>query len=184
MKRRIRAGPIIHDIRSGLTDSELAEKYNLRPSALHRLFRSLVGAGVVSHEELCQRSALYRETTEQKKRRLRPRVGLSIRLPIYDIGSRSFGIVRDISETGLRVAGITSIEGEIKTFQIPIHMFMNADRMLFMAKCLWVTEKGTKQNYSVAGFELMNLMDADLNGLRNFVKFLLLSKSGEWEVTV
>ncbi len=184
MKRRIRARPIIHDIRSGMSDGELAGKYNLRPSALQRLFRSLVGAEVISHEELCQRSALYRKMIERKKRRLSPRIGLSIGLPIYDMGSRSFGIVRDISETGLRVAGITSIEGEMKAFQLPIDMLMNADRLLFMAKCLWVTEKGTKQKYSVAGFELMNLLDADLNGLRNFVKFLLLSKSGEWEVTV
>ncbi|HTY22659.1 MAG TPA: PilZ domain-containing protein [Desulfomonilaceae bacterium] len=183
MKRRIKAGTIMRDIRSGLTDEELMSKYDLRPGSLQKLFKNLVDSKVVTHAELCQRSDLYRETTEQIKRRRSPRAGLSIRLPIYDLGSGSYGIVRDISETGLRVAGIISSVGETKTFQLPIDKFMNADPLLFMAKCRWVTEKGNKKNYSLAGFELMNLSEEDLNSLRDFVNFLLLNKSGQWEAT-
>ena len=55
---------------------------------------------------------------------------MAVRVPIYDMGSGAIGVLRDISETGLRVAGIESRVGQAKAFQIPIDMFMQADPLL------------------------------------------------------
>ena len=69
-----------------------------------------------------------------------------VHVPIYDIGSGAIGVLRDISETGLRVAGIESKVGQVKTFQIPIDMFMQADPLLIIAECKWVEIKGKTRN--------------------------------------
>ncbi len=103
-----------------------------------------------------------------------------MRLPVCDVGSTRLGIVRDLSETGLRVAGIKYQVGDVTTFQLPIDVFMNADPLLVIAKCRWVSEKGNERKYFVAGFELVDLSPADRKVLKEFINLLLLSKSGEW----
>ncbi len=106
---------------------------------------------------------------------------LSVPLPVYDMDSSSFGVVRDISETGLCVAGIPSKVSEVKTFQIPIDSLMNADPLLLIAECRWVEEKGDKDKYFVAGFQLLDLSDVDRVALKSVMDLLLLSESGVWQ---
>ncbi len=180
MKRKISAKLMREDIRSGLSEVELMAKHGLSLKGLQTLFKELVHAKIVTHQYLCERFVSYRERTDQLRQRRAPRVGLSLRLPVCDVGSTSFGIVRDISETGLRVAGIKYQVGDVTTFQLPIDVFMNADPLLVIAKCRWVSEKGNQRRYFVAGFELVDLSPADRKVLKEFINLLLLSKSGEW----
>jgi hypothetical protein len=180
LKRRISAMSVREDIRSGLNEAELIEKHGLSPKGLKKLFKELVHAKIVTHQDLYGRFPSYRERTDQLKQRRAQRVGLSVHLPVCDVGSTSFGIVRDISTTGLRVAGIKYQVGDVTTFQLPIDVFMNADPLLVIAKCRWVSEKGKERKYFVAGFELVDLSAADLKVLKQFINLLLLSKSGEW----
>ncbi|HTY26375.1 MAG TPA: PilZ domain-containing protein [Desulfomonilaceae bacterium] len=184
MKRRISAKSMREDIRSGLSEAALMAKHHLSSKGLQRLFNELIHAKIVTHQDLYKRFASYRERTDQVKQRQARRAGLSVKLPVCDVGSTSFGIVRDISETGLRVAGIKYQVGDVTTFQLPIDAFMKADPLLVIAKCQWVSEKGKKTKYFVAGFEFIDLSDSDLNSLRDFVSFLLASKSGEWQTTI
>ena len=58
---------------------------------------------------------------------------------------------------------------------------MNADPLLIVAECKWVETRGRDQEYDVAGFEIIDVSDRDRQGLRDFMKFLLLSESGEWQ---
>lgn len=57
-KRRISAQSIAQDIRAGLTDAELQEKYRVRHDALHYLMNRLVDAGVITDFELFGRKSL------------------------------------------------------------------------------------------------------------------------------
>ena len=91
------------------------------------------------------------------------------------------GILRDISEKGLRVAGIESSVGQVKTLQIPIDMFMQTDPLLIIAECKWVETKGKNKRYPVAGFEIMDLSERDRKVLRDFMGLLVLGESGEWK---
>jgi hypothetical protein len=180
-KRQINGTNILTDLRSGVADSELLEKYELTAKSLCTVFRKLVAGKAVSHSELCDRSSLYREKTDCIRARAYPRADLAVRVPIYDIGSGTVGVMRDVSETGLRVAGIESSVGQARTFQIPVDMFMDVEPLLVIAECKWVETKGTHKRYRVAGFEIMDLPDKDRLVLRNFIKFLLESDSGEWQ---
>jgi hypothetical protein len=180
LKRRISAKSVGEDIRSGVSEAELIAKHGLSPEGLQGLFKELVNGKIVTHQYLCKRFSSYRERTDQLKQRRARRVGLSVSLPVCDVSSMSFGIVRDISETGLRVAGIKYQVGDVITFQLPIDVFMNADPLLIIAKCRWVSVKGNERRYFVAGFELVDLSAADLQVLKQLINLLLLSKSGEW----
>ncbi len=180
MKRKISEKSVREDIRSGLSETELMAKHHLSPIGLQNLFRKLVEARSFKHQDLYNRFVSYRKKTDQLKRRKTRRAELSLPLSVHDVGSTSFGIVRDISLTGLRVAGIKYKVGDVTTFQLPIDVLMNADPLLLIAKCQWVSEKGNQRKYFVAGFELVDLSPADQKVLSEFINLLILSNSGEW----
>jgi hypothetical protein len=179
MKRRIRAKLIRDDIASGLTELDLMEKHDLSLRELLNLFRELVETGIATRQELRERFEWYKERTDRPNRRKARRASLSLRLPIHDILSRKFGALRDVSVTGLRVAGIEYQIGDITTFYLPTDIFMNADSILVVAECRWVSRKN--QNI-MAGFEFQDLSFGDLRTLQRFINSLLLSKSGQWNI--
>ncbi len=180
-KRQINGTNVINDLRSGMIDRELQMKYRLSTNGLCRIYEKLVERGAMSHSELSEWSPLYSLTSHYKESRSYPRANLATKVSIYDLGTGSIGILRDLSETGLRVAGIDASVGQAMTFQIPIEMFMQADPLLIVAECKWVEIKGRQKKYPVAGFEILDLAERDSQMLRNFIKFLLLSESGEWQ---
>ena len=57
-KRKIKAEPFVTDLRSGLDDGELMEKYSLSESQLHKLMRKLIDAGALDEMELFMRTYL------------------------------------------------------------------------------------------------------------------------------
>jgi PilZ domain len=180
-QRQINGTDILNDLRSGMADSELLVKHKLSAKSLQTVFKKLVASKVVSRTELYERSALFREKIDLVKARAHPRADLAVRVPIYDMGSGATGVLRDISETGLRVAGIESSVGQAKTFQVPLDMFIQAEPLLIIAECRWVEIKGRHRRYPVAGFAIMDLPETDREVLRDFITFLLLSESGEWQ---
>ncbi len=46
-KRKIRAKSFVRDLRNGLEDRELMEKYTLSESQLHKLLHRLIDAGAI-----------------------------------------------------------------------------------------------------------------------------------------
>ncbi len=180
-KRQINGLDILNDLRSGMAGWELQVKYKLSGKSLQAIFKKLVERDAISHSELYELSSFYKERIDRRRERGYPRADLGVYVPIYDIGSGAIGVLRDISETGLRVAGIESSVGQAKTFQIPIDMFMQSEPLLMIAECKWIETKGRRKRYFVAGFEIIDLPERDSQILRNFIKFLLLSESGEWE---
>ncbi len=156
-------------------------KYKLSAKSLQTIFKKLVACKAISHSELYEKSPFYRDRIDRVRARNHPRADLTVHVQIYDIGSGATGVLRDISEKGLRVAGIESSVGQAKTFQIPIDMFMQAEPLLIIAECKWVEIMGRHRRYPVAGFEIIDLPESDSQILRDFIKFLLLSESGEWQ---
>ncbi|MGO9568793.1 MAG: PilZ domain-containing protein [Desulfomonilaceae bacterium] len=180
-KRQINGRNIINDLRSGMTDRELQMKYRLSTNGLCSIYEKLIDRETISHSELSEWSPLYSLRTLYKESRSYPRANLATRVPIYDLGTGSIGILRDISEKGMRVAGIDASVGQAKPFQIPIDMFMQADPLLIVAECKWAKPRGKMTEYVVAGFEIIDLPANDRNTLQNFMTFLLLSESGHWK---
>ena len=57
-KRNLSAQSIVQDIRAGLTDLQLEEKYRIKPDAMPFLMRRLVDAGLMTDLEMYERKSL------------------------------------------------------------------------------------------------------------------------------
>lgn len=177
-KRKISATQVVRDIRSGFTQEELREKYKIALHRVEKLFKRLVAANVVTESELANRYPSYKEAIAGINPLRNRRVLLPFELIVYDITTSSIGLIRDISETGLRVAGINCNVGGERTFQLPVDIFMDADPLLIVAKCQWVKVRGKTMKYATAGFEITDISDDDRMVLKRFVKSLSIVKSG------
>lgn len=181
--RSISVSICVNDIRSDMTDAELMAKYGISQKHLNRLFQKLIAVQAMSHSELYDRSPLYRKSYDNVQARRKPRVDVTVPLPIYCIESGTEGLIRDISEIGFRVAGIPSQIGLVRTFQLPVDMFIGFEPLLLIAQCVWTENKRRTFDYIVAGYELKYISESDLEALRKLVHLLLLSKSGEWRIS-
>lgn len=61
-KRKIRSKPFVSDLRDGMGDGELMEKYLLSPDQLQKVFQRLVDAGAIDEMELFMRTSLSDST--------------------------------------------------------------------------------------------------------------------------
>jgi hypothetical protein len=61
-KRKIKAKPFIRDLRNGVGDRELMEKYALSESQLHKVFHKLADAGAIDEMEFFMRTSLSDST--------------------------------------------------------------------------------------------------------------------------
>jgi hypothetical protein len=63
-KRKITAREILRDVRSGLSDQDLMEKYTLSAQGLQSVFHKLVTAGVITQAELDDRVPITERTVD------------------------------------------------------------------------------------------------------------------------
>ncbi len=56
-KRKIKAKPFVRDLRNGMSDRELMDKYTLSENQLHKLLHKLVVAGALDEMELFMRTS-------------------------------------------------------------------------------------------------------------------------------
>lgn len=180
--RRISTREVVRDIREGISDTELMGKYRISDRRLKKLMKRLVQKRAIPHAELYGRSPLYKGLFDRLRERNHPRIDILVPLKIQEIGTPNSGLVRDISETGLRVAGLRTAVGEVKTFQLTIDIIRGFDPLIFIARCVWVETKGKNRQYETAGFEIVDISDSDRPALRKFLQMLLVSKSGEWKL--
>ncbi len=61
-KRKIKAKPFVSDLRNGMGDTELMQKYTLSDNQLHKVFQKLVDAGAIDEMELFMRTSLSDST--------------------------------------------------------------------------------------------------------------------------
>lgn len=179
--KRINGRNVLDAIRAGSDHTDLKARYGLSTKGLCKLFDMLVGAGLIAQFELFQRYPLYREKMENVQKRDSPRARLSVPLYVYDVESSATGVLRDISRTGMRVAGLQVKVGEMRTFQIPVDLFIAADPLLIVAKCQWFAGPENSRKYTSAGFEIVNISETDASVLSSFLELMVLSASGQWD---
>jgi len=163
---RINASQIVADIRSGFSDRDLSEKYGISERRLRRVLRLLVSQSAISNEELYEKSATYREMTDILASRRCPRVGIPFALRICHEATSQTGLVRDISDNGLRVAGIRADVGETITLSIPPQEYIGDESLRFQAVCRSCSARGRRTEYSVSGFEITEISEESRTRLR------------------
>jgi hypothetical protein len=170
-KREIKAKDFVNDLRSGMSDSELRGKYNLSAQGLQSAFKKLLEAKAVRTSELFGRVSLQDDTVAIATTRLFPRDELDFPFPIYLCeGTRptAKGVIKDITEKGLKVSGIEVKVDEVKTFAIPSDKFSQVDPFAFRAICRWVDEDGC------TGFQITQISKRGSGELEKLIRFLTL----------
>lgn len=173
VKRKIDAKSIVNDIRTGLSNLELMEKYSLSSKGLLSAFNKLIASQAMEEDELAERIPAFEDTVDINHAREFPRCYPALGLPIYDkedLGAE-YQVV-DLTEQGVQVVGIRAEVGVAKTLVI------NAEGIderikpcAFDAECRWV-KVDQKKARTIAGFEITNVSDKDLHVLRHIIKLL------------
>ncbi len=171
-KQKIRAALIIDDIRSGRTDIELMDKYGMTAVALRGVFSKLVKASAITQAEIDGRIASFSETVQIDKLSITPRNYIFFTIPIYDANDiATEGVVTDISDEGLQIAGIPVAIGETKPFLIRSDEFADVFPFVFEATCRWINPRGSDDDFS-AGFEITSISAGGLQELEKLIEFL------------
>jgi uncharacterized protein (DUF433 family) len=152
---RLEIKAIVTDIRARATDFELCHKYDLSLEDLPAVFDKLVGLGVLRADELKERTAFYDEPQHRSLTRRFPRTLLGLELPIYDPDDPARkGLVRDLSERGLRVASLRPDIDLAKRFVISGDRFANVRPFDIGVECRWINKTEPSKKYFLAGFEI------------------------------
>ena len=174
-RRKIPARSFVDDMRSGMPDTALMEKYKLTARGLHSAFRKLLAANVIGASELDGRQSEYDETIDVDDIRALQRYKVEFPLPIYESDNpESGGIISDITVMGVGIKGFHTEVGEIKEFQIPADQFFQVDPVEFKARCRWL-KRDDSDGECVSGFEIMKVSKGNLAGLRKLIQGLTLS---------
>lgn len=175
--RQISARDFVRDFRSGMSDRQLASKYQLTPDKLERVYGKLLEAKAITAEELEAHrkkppSCPYPQIKSDF--RIAGRDKLDFPLPVYEKSDPEIrGFVLDVSVKGLRVKGIEAAVGETKTLVIPAHEVFHVNAIEMEAVCRWATTEGLSRE-PMAGFEILNLIQGDMEELQMLIRSLPL----------
>ncbi len=176
-KRKISAKEIVADLRSGLTNAQLMDKYHLTANGLQGILQKLVNAGALLDIELAGRSAPAAATTSSTASSLRDaaRSYVMFKLPVYDLDDiTGEGHILDISETGLLVVGLSAKVGDRKSLLIQADEFADVYPFTFDAVCRRIEKAGDAEPYAAA-FEITSISDTGRGELGKLCRFLGLS---------
>lgn len=156
---RIPAREILNDIRSGMGDDELTEKYQLSMKGLKRVIDRLVERKAIGYWELYEKSPLYRKILDRLATRESPRTRVLRPVRVYHGETSQKGFLRDISKNGVRVAGIKANVGEVITLRLPLDEVGASEPIEFMSECRWAKVQGKRKKYVMCGFKITEISE-------------------------
>jgi uncharacterized protein (DUF433 family) len=169
----IRVRDIVSDVRAGASDFELMSKYEVSSVVLETLLGDLVKKGHLRHAELIERSPYYDDPANRVQTRKKLRTRVRIRMAVYDSRDRSIlGVLRDISDTGLRLATYSQEVAKCEAFLIRAEPFDQVKPFRFKAVCRWISPREHEKPYYLAGFEITEISDEARSELRKLVDLL------------
>jgi hypothetical protein len=164
--RTIKAKDFVRDIRAGRTETDLIKKYGVPRETVQDIFRKLVDSGLIRPSELPSAASPPRvryDEVELSAIRASPRYSLGqIELVASDPENPSVtGIVRDISEGGLGIAGVKREVGEWQSFVLVGRREYLPQPIALDCECRWVqTDKSSGR--STGGYEITVIAEDDL----------------------
>jgi hypothetical protein len=172
-KRKIVAKSLVNDIRAGFSNLELMEKYSLSSKGLLSAFNKLIASQAMEEDELEGRVPTFDDTVDINHAREFPRCYPALGLPIYDEeDSEAEYHVVDLTEKGVQVRGIAAKVGDKKSLVIKAGgLDQRIKPCVFDAECRWLREDHKKE-ISIAGFEITDISNKDLEALLHIIKLL------------
>lgn len=166
MKPQIPVQKILNDLRAGLGDVPIMEKYQISPNVLTQIKRRLD----MGHQIYKTPSV---STSEIKDRRSSPRWEPFYKIDVYDRENPQMrGIIDDLNLKGLRTVGLIAQMDETKKLLVRSGPFKVYETFKFTAQCRWsmINDSGE----CVAGFQITSISVQDKNELRKLINHLTL----------
>lgn len=108
-------------------------------------------------------------------RRAMPRNYMVVSVPIYESDNLlAEGTIIDINEQGLKIQGINTRKGDIKSLLIQGDEYHDVFPFVFDAECRWAT-KDDATGDTVAGFQITAISDTSIEELRKLIAALSIS---------
>jgi len=173
--REISGKEFLRDLRSGMSDFDLMNKYRLTEKGLANVFNKLLEVKAITLSELHARSDLRGEQLDiPAEFRILPRDDLDFPIPIFEESVPEVrGLVHDIAEHGIGVRGIPVRRDDVKTFVIAVNEFFRTEPVLVQARCRWAKRESEPRSFA-AGFEIVRVISGDLEELRKLIRRLTL----------
>ena len=165
---------ILADIRAGMGDVPIMEKYRLSPADLMAILLEFghLRTGESVGEE--QKMRTLRKDVSDTEMRVLPRNYLTLSLSVHDAADHSIsGVINDITENGLQIEGIPANVGEIRSFVISCDMFPGDPPIVFDAECRWIGQLEANKQF-VAGFEITMISDEAAEQLLKLIRQITL----------
>ncbi len=169
-RKKIRLSLMVNDIWLGKTNRELMDKHHLTEGQLNKVLKHLVDSGTLTFDQIYERPFTARP----------PRFYVPVRLPVYDpANSLIKGLLRDVSEAGIRVASRAAEIARSKALLIKGGTVPQVESFQFGVACRWLKAKGTENKYYVAGFQITDISDEAREQLRKLIEGVRIRLEGE-----
>ncbi len=176
-RRRIDIEEISQDVRSGLGDVPIMEKYHLDPGEYRWLLEKLKELDAIDSMDFHNRMLARQSEIDAVQKRAIPRNYLLYNISIYDATNLNLrGVVTDLTKEGLQVLGIRARLDEISTFLIRSDLFPETTSFGFEAVCKW-TRTDRVSGEPSAGFEITRISKPALRELSKITGVLAVSEA-------
>jgi hypothetical protein len=151
---KIDVGKILADIRAGMGDVPIMERYQLSPRLYGRILDRLRQTGVISSDHLAGRMSVGDTTSDDLEKRSHKRNYVLYPIAVYDANNPvNNGALNDITQTGFQVQGMNVEVDEIGTYMIRSDALAVHSPFTLDAICRWV-QMDQETNQLIAGFEI------------------------------
>ncbi|MCA1960909.1 MAG: PilZ domain-containing protein [Desulfomonile sp.] len=172
------ADDVLRDLRGGMDDIALMDKYQLSYVELRNLYLELFNSG-----RLLQSQPDPNPTQKQEARRPRPpilersstrreidRYRLYFDIPVYELDRPEVvGAVCDVTENGIGVIGVEAELNEVKTLVVEGDTFCDVAPFEIQVRCCWI-EKRAESDEVRAGFEITDMSEYDRRQLDKLIE--------------
>jgi len=171
--RKLNLTEILADIRKGISDSDLMEKYGLSAQMLRQVSKKLLDARETRSAEDGP-STVIEEPAEFLSTREFVRHEVDFELLVYEASRPEIqGMVRDVSEEGLSVAGLQAKVGELKTLVVLGDELGEFSSFELDGYCRWCVADAGDGN-SLTGFSISKISDSDFSELQKLLRLIIV----------
>jgi hypothetical protein len=180
IKKQISIKKIVSDIRNGVSDSQLIDKYRISAKGLQSVFRKLVAARELSPEELRHRMQNYDDTgtLEFDTLQFTPGQTLTCLVTVHDSLSPEFrGSICEVTDDGFMITGMESRTGDTRKLTVATDDFFPIDAFTVEAMCKWARNDGPEDSW-IAAFEISKVSEDDKGKLSELARLVKLQFLG------
>jgi hypothetical protein len=168
--RKINLLAVLADIRAGMSQSDLLKKYDISESVFRQLGKKLLAAQGIrlatDAETVIMDPVEFPATSELVRHEI------DFDLPAYEADRpETFGMVREVCEESMSVAGIVAAVGDTKTIVVLGDELGQFSSFEFDGSCLWSFEDA-EDGTCLAGFAISKISKADAQELQKLLRVL------------